>query len=118
MQLDSAEMTADKTRTRGNPPQFTISKIDRRTRQAKLAHLALAGFIEDVGDITGLTRSELLAIEEAALEVARTRTLQERFMAGKAASDDVAAAAHLARKGRSLVARIAKRMGTKRRLGR
>jgi hypothetical protein len=76
----------------------------------------LAAFLEDVGGIAGLTASERLAIEDAALEVARARMMEERFAKGEAFPSDVAAAAHLARKGRSLVARIAR--AAKRRLGR
>jgi hypothetical protein len=95
---------------------FTGLKVDRRTRQSKLAHLTLAAFLEDVGGLAGLTASERLAIEDAALEVARM--LEEQATKGQAVASDVAAAAHLARKGRSLVSRIAKRLGARRRLGR
>jgi hypothetical protein len=101
----------------GNVGTFTVFKADRRTRQAKLAHTVLQAFIEDVGGLEGLKTSERLAIEDAALEVARARFLEEQAAKGLAVPSDVAAAAHLARKGRSAVARIARRRGASRRAG-
>jgi hypothetical protein len=68
---------------------FTFLKIDTRTRQAKLALLALEAFLEDCGGPSGLSVSERLSLEDAALEVARARIMEERFTKGEAFASDV-----------------------------
>jgi hypothetical protein len=59
--------------------------------------------------VTTLTDTDRLDIERAAIAEARLRILQEREMIEGCDPTDVTAAAHLARKERRVVERIAKR---------
>ena len=114
---DVLEVTAG---TPADTPHFDVRswKTDRRTRFHRMAESMLEAFLFEIGPGAELSPADKIDIETAALDAARARVMQERFAKGEAVPCDVTAAAHLARKGRSAVSRIAKRVRSLRRAGR
>jgi hypothetical protein len=102
----------------GDTGHFGDWKVDRRTRYSRLAESYLEAFLMEVGHTELLTPSDKLDVEAAALDNARARIMQEKFARDQAVPSDVAAASHLARKGRAAVGRIAKRIRAQRRAAR
>jgi hypothetical protein len=115
VRLDAQDIATDNA---GDTGHFGDWKVDRRTRYARLAESYLEAFLMEVGSAELLTSSDKLDIEAAALDSARSRVTHELFAKGKAVPSDVAAASHLARKGRAAVGRIAKRTRALRRASR
>jgi hypothetical protein len=89
--------------------RFSNLKVDTSAGMGRMAQKCLRALYDDLlAGITGLTVTERLDVERAALAEARLRWLQERELAGNADPTDVTAATHLARKERRTVERIAK----------
>jgi len=124
MLVDAPEMAAPVNRSYRWRPRFRSWRPrNPETTRSKLYRFALAclrAFYEDVGGADGLSFSDKLDIENAAIDVGRLRMLQLKMVEEPAEvpASDMAAAAHLARKGRSTVARIARRMEAKRKRAR